>query len=149
MPAVSNSSPPVSIPVAASHLLAMARRGLSDAATSSRPSERYASAHLAALRCAAAVLAARAKPEVPSRRNRGPRNAWALLTAIAPELAEWAAFFAAGAAKRAAAEAGIEGVVTAREADDLLRDTETFLALTETTIGVSHQPALAFDARAS
>jgi hypothetical protein len=73
-----------------------------------------------------------------------------LLTDVAPELTEWAGFFAAGAAKRAAAEAGLEGSVTAREADDLLRDTEIFLALIETTVGiVVHQPALPVEARAS
>ena len=151
MPVLSNPRPPARpVPLAASNLLAAARRGLNEAAASSRPGERYATAHLAALRCAAAVLAARTRPELPdTKRSRRPRNAWALLTAVAPELAEWAAFFAAGAAKRAAAEAGIDGVVTAREADDLLRDTQTFLALVETTVGLSRQPALAIDARAS
>jgi hypothetical protein len=69
-----------------------------------------------------------------------------LLTQVAPELAEWAAFFAAGATKRAAAEAGLDRSVSAREADDLLRDSETFLALAETTIGVMHQPALPVEA---
>jgi len=29
-----------------------------------------------------------------------------------------------------------------READDLLRDAQTFLALVETTLGLPHQPAL-------
>jgi hypothetical protein len=136
---------------AAFALLAAARHGLHESATSGRAAERYASAHLAALRCAAAVLAARARPELPgSRRIRRSRNAWVLLTDVAPELAEWAAFFAAGASKRAAAEAGLDGSVTAREADDLLRDTEIFLALVETTIGVAHQPALPLEtARAS
>jgi hypothetical protein len=128
-------------------LLASARQGLHEAAISSRASERYAAAHLAALRCAAAVLAARARPELAgSRRVRRSRNAWVLLTEVAPELAEWAAFFAAGAAKRAAAEAGLDGSLTAREADDLLRDVEIFLALVETTIGLSHQAALPMEA---
>jgi hypothetical protein len=122
--------------VPASQLLAMARRGLGDAATCQRPCERYALAHLAALRCAAAVLAERARPEpLEQRRAQRLRSAWSLLADVAPEMAEWAAFFAAGAMKRAAAEAGIEGAVTAREADDLLRDCETFLALVETTVG--------------
>jgi len=136
---------------AAIGLLAAARRGLYESAVASRPVERYASAHLAALRCAAAVLAARARPEAPStRRSRPSRNAWVLLTQVAPELAEWAAFFAAGASKRAAAEAGLDGSVTAREADDLVRDAEIFLALVETTIGLVHQPVLPVDsARAS
>ena len=138
------------IPPGAAQLLAMARHGLLEAAMSNRPAERYASAHLAALRCAAAVLAARARPEMPgSRRSRQPRNAWSLLAQVAPELTEWAAFFAAGAGKRAAAEAGIDRAVTIREADDLLRDTEIFLGLIETTIGVPHQSALQLGVRAS
>ncbi len=139
--------PPV--PPSTWQLLAAARHGLHEAAAATRPNERYAAAHLAALRCAAAVLAARARPAATSRRDRRPRSAWALLTEVAPEFGEWAAFFAAGAAKRAAAEAAIEGVVSTREADDLLRDVETFLALTETTVGLAHQPALSLDARAS
>lgn len=119
-------------------LLAAARRGLTEATVQPRPSDRYAAAHLAALRGAAAVLAARAHP---SRSRRGPRSAWELLIQAAPELTEWAAFFAAGATKRAAAEAGLD-VVTSREADDLLRDAETFLSLVDTTVGVPHQIAL-------
>ena len=119
-------------------LLSAARRGIAEAAVTPRPGDRYAAAHLAALRAAAAVLAARTRP-VEAR--RGPRSAWALLAQAAPELAEWAAFFAAGAGKRAAAEAGLD-VVTTREADDLLRDTETFLALVDTTLGLPHQPSL-------
>jgi hypothetical protein len=94
---------------------------------------------LAALRCAAAVLAARARP---GSSRRGPTSAWALLAAVAPELGEWATFFAAGAAKRSAAESGQVGAVTAREADDLVRDAETFLGLVETTLGVPSQPPL-------
>lgn len=140
--------PDSGVPAPASNLLAIARRGLHEAAISSRPAERYANAHLAALRCAAAVLAAKARPESTARRNR-PKNAWGLLAQVAPELAEWAAFFAAGAAKRAAAEAGIQGAVTVRDADDLLRDVEIFLALVETTLGVAHQSALALGVRAS
>lgn len=119
-------------------LLAAARRGLTEATLQSRPGDRYAAAHLAALRGAAAVLAARTQPS-PSR--RGPRSAWALLAQAAPELTEWAAFFAAGATKRSAAEAGLD-IVTSREADDLLRDAETFLALVDTTVGVPHQISL-------
>jgi hypothetical protein len=132
---------------AALGLLASARHGLNEAATSSRPAQRYACAHLAALRAAAAVLAARARPELPGiRRVRRSRNAWVLLAQVAPELTEWATLFAAGAGKRAAAEAGLDAAVTARESDDLLRDAEIFLALVETTIGVVHQPALPADA---
>jgi len=117
-------------------LLDQARRGLQEAAGLSVPAERYATAHLAALRSAAAVLAARTRPVDTRLRRRRPTSAWVLLTEVAPELGEWAAFFAAGAAKRAAAEAGVTRAVTAREADDLLRDAGTFLALAETTLGL-------------
>jgi len=117
-------------------LLDQARRGLQEAAELSVPAERYATAHLAALRSAAAVLAARTRPVDTRLRRRRPTSAWVLLTEVAPELGEWAAFFAAGAAKRAAAEAGVTRAVTPREADDLLRDAGTFLALAETTLGL-------------
>jgi hypothetical protein len=122
-------------------LLALARHGLAEAALTVRPDERYAAAHLAALRTAAAVLAARARPADSTARRR-PRSAWVLLSEVAPELSEWAAFFAAGAAKRAAAEAGLTRAVSTRDADDLLRDVETFLALVETTLGLPHQQTL-------
>jgi hypothetical protein len=65
-----------------------------------------------------------------------------LLAEVAPELGEWAQFFAAGAGKRAAAEAGLRGAVTEREADDLVRDAEAFLARVARLLGVPHQPVL-------
>ena len=53
---------------------------------------RYASAHVAALRATAALLAARARPTpVTARRRPVQRNAWVLLAQVAPEFAEWAA----------------------------------------------------------
>jgi regulator of protease activity HflC (stomatin/prohibitin superfamily) len=64
------------------------------------------------------------------------------LADIAPEFSEWAEFFAAGATKRAAAEAGLRGVVTAREADDLVREVEQFLGLVARQLGAIHQPLL-------
>jgi len=115
-------------------LLAAARAALWEADRAETPAERYATAHLAALRAAAAVLADRARPNDP--RSRRPTSAWVLLSSVAPELGEWAAYFAAGAGKRAAALAGLRTAVTAREADDLLRDARTFLALVETTLGL-------------
>lgn len=127
------------VPVASHELLGTARRGLVVAATAPTPGERYAAAHLAALRAAAAVLAARARP---LGRRGGPRSVWVVLPQVAPELAEWAAFFAAGAGKRAAVEAGLTRAVQPREADDLLRDAATFVALVETTLGLPHQAAL-------
>ncbi|MFI7215424.1 SAV_6107 family HEPN domain-containing protein [Micromonospora maritima] len=121
-------------------LLVVARDGLAEAARTRPDGLRYAAAHLAALRAAAAVLAARARP-APTRRNR-ITSVWVLLATVAPELDEWAAYFAAGASKRAAAEAGIPRVVTAREADDLLRSAEQFVTVVETALGLAHQPTL-------
>ncbi|MDG4788795.1 SAV_6107 family HEPN domain-containing protein [Micromonospora sp. WMMD1102] len=121
-------------------LLTIARRGLAEAAETRPDGLRYAAAHLAALRAAAALLAARARP-APTRRNR-VTSVWALLVVVAPDLGEWANYFATGATKRAAAEAGIPRVVSAREADDLLRAAEQFVAVVEVALGVAHQPAL-------
>jgi hypothetical protein len=123
-----------------SELLTIARRGLAEAAQTQPDGLRYATAHLAALRAAAAVLAALARPE-PGRRNR-VTSVWALLSTVAPELSEWAAFFAAGASKRAAAEAGIPRAVTAREADDLIRAAEQFVEVVAVSLGLGYQPAL-------
>jgi SAV_6107-like HEPN len=127
--------PDRALPASAIRLLVAARSALADAAEASDSGERYAAAHLAALRTAAVVLADRTRPADPRVRRR-PTSAWTLLTGVAPELGEWAAYFAAGAAKRAAAEAGIRSAVTAREADDLVRDASIFLQLVETTVGV-------------
>jgi hypothetical protein len=128
---------PPPLPAVAAQLLGQAHRGRAEAAACPDAGWRYATAHLAALRGAAAVLAARTQPE-PGRRR--PRSAWVLIGQVAPELAEWAAFFAAGAAKRAAAEAGLSHAVTEREADDLVRDASTFLGVVETTISRAVPP---------
>lgn len=118
-------------------LLRLARRGLLEAANTEADGLRYATAHLAALRAAAAVLAALARP-APRRRGR-PTSVWALLTIVAPELSEWAMFFATGAVKRAAAEAGIPHTVTTREADDLVREAGRFVVVVENLLGICGQ----------
>jgi hypothetical protein len=132
---------PYALPATTHSYLARAAESLSEAIASSEVPTRYACAHVAALRAAAALLAARARPE-PARR-RPQRNAWVLLAEVAPELAEWAQFFAAGASKRAAAEAGSTRAVTEREADDLVRDADRFLGVVEQALGlVPHAPVL-------
>ncbi|MYW66234.1 hypothetical protein GTY65_19565 [Streptomyces sp. SID8379] len=118
-------------PPAALDLLAQARAGLDEAEVLETANERYATAHLAALRTAAAVLAARGRPEPTPKRRARIRSAWEVLPEIAPELAEWSALFAAGAGRRARAEAGIRDAASARDADDLLRDVAMFLRLVE------------------
>ncbi|MFD3802745.1 SAV_6107 family HEPN domain-containing protein [Streptomyces sp. NPDC058611] len=130
-----------SAPPAAVDLLAKARDGLAEAVQLSRPNERYATAHLAALRTAAAVLAARGRPE-PAHPRRRPRirSAWEVLPEIAPELTEWSALFASGADRRARAEAGIADAATGRDADDLVRAVSMFLRLVERMLAVQPPP---------
>ena len=107
-PATLQRRPPVV--AAARDLLGTARHDLADAMVTTVPHR--------ALR--------RGPPRGAARRRRGargahpagrppsrPRSVWVLLPQVAPELAEWAAFFAAGAGKRAAAEAGLSRAVTA------------------------------------
>ncbi len=125
---------PYLLPATTHSYLARAAESLAEATASRDVPTRYACAHVAALRAAAALLAARARPR-PTR-GRRQKNAWVLLTEVAPELAEWATFFSAGAAKRAAAEAGSRRAVTEREADDLVRDADRFLAVVEQSLGL-------------
>jgi len=111
------------IPVASVELLSAAVTEIEDAVAQPSAAQRYIRGHLVARRAAAAVLAARARPA----RSRQPHNVWTLLPHVAPELREWAEFFAAGTGKRIAAEAGLTQAVTPREADDLVRDAHNFL----------------------
>ena len=123
------------LPATAHSYLLRSAESLAEAIGAADVPTRYACAHVAALRAAAALLAARASP-APTFRRRPQRNAWVLLAEVAPELGEWARFFAAGAAKRAAAEAGSLRAVSEREADDLIRDADRFLAVVETSLGL-------------
>src|SRR3954447_6443160 len=134
---------PFDLPAATHSYLERAACSLREAITTSEVPMRYACAHVAALRATAALLAARATPvDAPPRRGRAAqKNAWVLLAEVAPEFGEWAAFFSAGAAKRAAAEAGSRRAVTEREADDLVRDADRFLGLVEQSLGLArHVP---------
>ena len=139
---VSPPSHPFDVPAASHAYLARSAGSLSEAVATTEVPLRYARAHVAALRATAALLAARATPLTGRPRRRpAQKNAWVLLAEVAPELAEWAAFFSAGAAKRAAAEAGSVRAVTEREADDLVRDADRFLALVESALGLTeHVP---------
>jgi hypothetical protein len=110
---------------AALSMLKQAEEGLREAELDGDAARRFSGAHLAALRAGAAVLAVRAHPAG----RRSGRSVWQLLVVVAPELAEWAAFFAAHSATRAAAEAGITRLVSDRAADDLVRQTGQFLGV--------------------
>ncbi|MFI6110461.1 SAV_6107 family HEPN domain-containing protein [Kitasatospora sp. NPDC051164] len=127
-------------PPAALDLLADAHRTLARARALEDPLERYATAHLAALRTVAAVLAVRGRPEKNPRRRKAIRSAWEVLPEVAPELAEWALYYGAGARRRAAAEAGIRGAASARDADDLIRNTALFLRLVARLLGLRVVP---------
>jgi hypothetical protein len=128
---------PFSLPATTHSYLARAAESLREAVVAPDVPTRYACAHVAALRAAAALLATRARPTSAAGRRRPQKNAWVLLAEVAPELAEWARFFAAGAAKRAAAEAGSTRAVSEREADDLVRDADRFLAVVEQALGLA------------
>jgi hypothetical protein len=100
---------------------------------------RYGNAYLAALRAAAAVLSVRA-----TRSRAGSTGTiWSVLPAFAPQLGEWAAFFAAAADRRAAIAAGRPATVTARDADDLLRNAQAFHQVVRTVLGASCRQQLA------
>lgn len=122
--------------------LQRAERALAEARAEVHADRRYVSAHVAALRATAAVLAVRTRPQSLRRQS----NAWVLLERVAPELAEWAVFFAAGATKRAAAEAGHVRVVSDRDADDLVRDVEQFLRVVEGVVGLPERLDLSSEA---
>ncbi len=103
-------------------LLAGSGESLTAAGEAAHLVQRYAAAQLAALRAAAAVLAIRGPRAAGSRGTGGPRNVWELLPVVAPELHEWASYFAICAARRTE----VPGAVTGRDADDLVRSAAEF-----------------------
>ncbi|WP_433270141.1 SAV_6107 family HEPN domain-containing protein [Actinosynnema sp. CS-041913] len=115
-------------PTSAVGLLAQARDCVREAERETEPADRYATAYLGAMRAAAAVLALRGRPH---RGRAKPTSVWVLLPALAPELREWAAYFASCSAARAAVQAGITRQVTRRSADDLVRQAAQFTELVD------------------
>ncbi|WP_433605071.1 SAV_6107 family HEPN domain-containing protein [Prescottella agglutinans] len=114
--------------VQATTLLHRADGLLSEAAGAGESAERFRCAYLAALRGAAAVLAAsegRARA-AESRRPRS-RSAWVLMARAAPEFAAWADYFAGHSALRASIEAGVTRVVADGDADGFYGDVGRFL----------------------
>ncbi|RMI37395.1 hypothetical protein EBN88_19100 [Streptomyces triticirhizae] len=130
-------------PPAALDLLTQAERGLDEAAVLPDPGEAFVAAHLAALRAAAAVLAVRGRPELTPRGRRRIRSVWEVLPEVAPEFAEWSVLFAGSADRRARIEAGIRGVATRADADELRRAAGFFLRLVEEML--LRQPVLRAD----
>ena len=138
---VHSARPRCGIAPSALALLEFARHVLAATECEASAGGRYVGAHIAASRAAAAVVAARIGV---TSCGRGYRGVWELLPQAEPALGEWAAFFAAGAGKRAAAEAGLPRAVSQREANDLLRDAETFVSIAESALAV---PARRLSAR--
>lgn len=91
----------VPVPDAAADLLARSEGELVAATVASDPADAFVHAHLAAVRAGAALLAVRGRPGPRS----GARTVWDMVLRVAPELAEYTAFFAANAATRQAVEA--------------------------------------------
>jgi len=119
------------VPESALTLLSQAERGLADALVDLDAAQRFAQAYLAALRAGAALLALRGRPH---RAQARPMSVWTLLASVAPEMREWAAFFASCSATRASVQAGITRAVTDRSADDLVRQSGQFVDLVKRAI---------------
>ena len=111
------------LPATAVDLMTRADAELLAAQFSSEAGERFVHAHLAGLRAAAAVLAVRGRPTG----RRAARTVWEMLAAVAPEVDDWAAYFAAGAAGRRAVEAGRTDAIDAARAEEVLCAAEDFL----------------------
>jgi hypothetical protein len=151
--------------ISALDLLERSRESLRQAGQAHDVVERYLHAQLGALRAGAALVAARSGSARGSSRQRfqpggrtgdevgddasdeagggaeahrpssGPADLWGLLAAVAPEMGEWADFFALSTARRIHIVQGHTKIST-READDLLRQAETFVDLVAGRLGM-------------
>ena len=124
-------SPPVGVR-APRALLDRADRLLMDAVGEEDPRERFQVAYLAALRGAAAVLAATVATRPARERSR---SAWVLLAGAAPEFVMWADYFADHSATRAALEAGLSREITDLQADAFYTRVGAFLHDVEDLLG--------------
>ena len=86
------------------------------------PADRYLTAYRGVEQVALAVISA------SPRAHRSRQDVWSLLARVAPEFGEWAGFFAAVGSRVRAVEAGARAVVSERDAADLVRDAQQFLA---------------------
>lgn len=116
-------------------LLESARQGLTSDSRHASTADMWAAARLAALRAAAAVVAARTDQERPGGR-RAPQSVWKQLPRAEPALSGWANYFAT-AGPRQASGRHWRRTASRREANKLLRNAETFVSLAEGTLGVA------------
>ncbi len=116
---------------AAVELLHAAGESLTAAHLAGDVRARAAATRLAVLRAATAMLAVR-----PAAEPRRALDVWSALPRVAPELTEWAQFFAA-----VLPEEGERGWwPSVREADDLLRQGEEFAAVVAGQLGLPPVP---------
>lgn len=127
------------VPPSAMAFLEAARLELETGKRDTSATQKYASAYLAALRAAAALVAARLEPGTAKRR-KNPQNLWQALPGVEPAFTGWARRFAAEAERRAAVEATLPYAVSLREAEKLLNDATAFVSQAERTLGVTIQP---------
>ena len=102
--------------------LSYARRLIVEAEVAEPYAEQLINAYQAAQQVALAVIAA------APRRPMGRTDPWTLLARSAPELSEWAGFFAALAPRVALVQAGVGRAISERGASDVVRDAQMFLA---------------------
>lgn len=105
-------------------LLTQAWRAIAEAHAADEPVLRFERASVAAVRAACAVLAG-----CPDRvRGAHAQSVWTLLVRCAPEMREWADFFAATTRSVVRLRSsGVSGAgISQRLADDLLRDADRF-----------------------
>ncbi|MGA4669691.1 SAV_6107 family HEPN domain-containing protein [Propionibacteriaceae bacterium Y1923] len=98
-----------------------ARTQVIEALLSDAPAERYLQAQQAVALAADAAVLARTGRRIPTDLG----DPWSLVARAVPALAEWAAYFAATQPRRRAVAAG-RLAISSREADDLVRDADSF-----------------------
>ncbi len=135
-------------------LLSRSQASLDQACHATVARERYLQAHLAALRAAAALVGSRAArdprdphdPHDPHSPHDGSgvptrRGLWTALAVAFPELGEWASYFAATGRRSRRVVRGEPIPISPRDADDLVRAAQTFLALVTGRLGAARDPA--------
>ncbi len=121
---MSGRSVPDPVAARSQMLLDRADRLLTAAVGENDPRERFLAAYLAALRGAAAVLAA---TETGRSGRERSRSAWVRLSRAAPEFVMWSDYFSGYSDTRAALEAGISRPVSAQTADEFHARVGAFL----------------------
>ena len=115
-------------------LLEQSRQCLAEAYAAELAAGRFVASRDAAMRAAASLVARTGRA--------GPQDLWPLLAAHAPELGEWADYFALAAVRCQEVESHARRV-SVREADDLLRAAEAFVDLVAAALGMpSAEPAV-------